>query len=81
MEVWGKDDDPSKQNEKLTYVDATHFPYLDMEMYWNKNRELQFQVHIKPNQKLKYLNNNSTHLPLVFKAIPSGVLERLGKLI
>lgn len=51
-----------------------------MEMYWNENAELKFQVYIKPNQVLKYLNNDSTYLPSVFKAIPSRVLERLGEL-
>ena len=49
-------------------------------MYWNGSDELKCQVHLKPNQKLKYLNSDSTHLSSVFKAIPSGVLERLGKL-
>ena len=51
-----------------------------MEIYWNNAKELKFQVHRKPNQKLKYLNSNSTHFPSTFKAIPSGVLKRLGKL-
>ena len=35
---------------------------------------------MKPNQKLKYLNADSTHLPSTFRAIPSGVLNRLSKL-
>ena len=51
-----------------------------MEMYWNLRGELRFRVHLKPNQKLKYLNNDSTHLPSTFRAIPSGVLNRLSKL-
>ena len=49
-------------------------------MYWNENKDLKFQVHLKPNQKLKYLNSDSAHHPATFKAIPSGVLERLEKL-
>ena len=80
MEVWGKDDDPTILNEKLTYVDEAHFPYLDMEMHWNDRGELKFQIYIKPNQKLKYLNSDSTHLPSTFRAIPKGVLERLCNL-
>ena len=80
MEVWSKDDDFTIKNEKLTYVDEQYFPYLDMEMYWNGSNELKLQVLLKSNQKLKYLNNDSIHLPTVFKAIPSGELERLGKL-
>ena len=80
MEVWGEDDDPSIINEKLIFVNEKYLTYLDMEMYWNDNNDLNFQVHLKPNQVLKYLNSDSTHLPSVFKAIPSGVLERVGKL-
>ena len=49
-------------------------------MYWNRSNELKSQVHLKPNQKLKYLNSDSTYLPSVFKAIPSRVLEMIGKL-
>ena len=49
-------------------------------MYWNSRNELKFQVHMKPNQKLKYLNRDSTHLPSIFKAIPRGVLLRLSNL-
>ena len=49
-------------------------------MYWNQRGELRFQVHLKPNQKLKYLNSDSTHLPSTFRAIQSGVLNRLSSL-
>ena len=56
------------------------FPYLDMEMYWNERGELKFKLHLKPNQKLKYLNADSTHLPSIFRAIPAGVINRLSKL-
>jgi hypothetical protein len=38
------------------------------------------EVHMRPNQKLKYLNNDSTHTQATFKAIPNGVLGRLNKL-
>ena len=49
-------------------------------MYWNKRGELKFQVHLKPNQKLKYLNADITHLPSTLWTIPVGVLNRLSKL-
>ena len=81
MEVWGEDGNPNIKNEKLTYVNEKKITYLDLEMYWNENKDLKFQVHLKPNQKLKYLISDSTHLPSSFKAIPSGVFKRLGKLI
>ena len=74
------EEDTGVKNDNLTIVNDKHFPYLDMEMYWNQRGELRFQVHLKPNQKLKYLNSDSTHLPSTFRAIPSGVLNRLSSL-
>ena len=79
-EVWNIEDDEKIINKKLTIIKDTYFPYLDMEMCWNKRDELKFQVHMKPNQKLRYINADSTHPPSTFKAIPSGVLNRLSKL-
>ena len=49
-------------------------------MYWSNRHDLKFQVHMKPNQKLKYLNSNSSHMPSTFRAILSGVLGWLSKL-
>ena len=51
-----------------------------MELFWSPEQELQFQVHLKPNQELTYLNKGSTHTSACFKAIPSGVFGRLAKL-
>ena len=42
--------------------------------------ELQFWVHLKENQQLKYLNRGSTHTEICFQAIPSGVLMQLAVL-
>ena len=41
---------------------------------------MEFQLHRKPNQKLKYLNKGSTHTNATFNAIPSGIFYRLAKL-
>ena len=79
-EVWGIEKDPEVKNNRLEVVNEKVFPYLDMEMRWNEKEELRFQVHMKPNQKLKYLNNDSTHTQVTFKAILNGVLGRLNKL-
>ena len=51
-----------------------------MELHWANNGELQFRVHLKPNQELKYLNKGSTHTKACFKATPAGVFNRLAKL-
>ena len=79
-EVWGIKDDEKIINENLTIINDKVFPYLDMEMYWTDRGDLNFQIHMKPNQKLKYLNSDSTHLPSTLRAIPAGVLDRLSKL-
>ena len=79
-EVWNIEEDEEIQNENLTIVKGKYFPYLDMEMYWNDMHDLKFKVHMKPNQVLKYLNSDSTHMPSTFRAIPNGVLQRLSKL-
>ena len=48
-----------------------------MELYW-RGDDLKFQVHLKPNQILKYLNKGSSHTNACTKAIPAGVLRRLA---
>ena len=50
-----------------------------MELRWHQNKPI-FRVHLKPNQKLKYLNKSSNHTPSCFKSIYSGVFKRLAKL-
>jgi hypothetical protein len=54
--------------------------YLDMELKWGDLDDLQFQVHLKPKQQLKYLNGDSTHSTACFRATPQGVFNRLAKL-
>ena len=66
-EIWHIEDDRIIINEKLTIIEETHFPYLDMEMFWNNRNELKFQVHMKPNKNVMYLNGDSNHLPANFE--------------
>ncbi len=49
-------------------------------MYWSLEGNLQFRVHLKDNQVLKYLNRSSTHTEACFAAIPAGVMKRLASL-
>jgi hypothetical protein len=51
-----------------------------MEMYWSPKSTLQFRVHLKANQTLKYLNHGSMHTEACFAAIPVGVMKRLASL-
>ena len=78
MEIWNPESPPDEvpRNKKVTICKEESFPYLDLEMYW-RDEGLQFRVHLKPNQELKYLNQGSAHTKATFKAIPNGVLRRL----
>ena len=51
-----------------------------MELFWNEDGVLNFRVHLKENQAIKYLNKGSQHTKACFKAIPLGVFDRLAKL-
>jgi hypothetical protein len=51
-----------------------------MEMYWSMEGNLQFRVHLKENQVLKYLNRGSMHTNACFAAIPTGVMKSLASL-
>ena len=56
------------------------FPFLDLEFFWDESGRLEFQVHQKKNQLLKYLKKGSTLTKATFKSIPNRVLNRLPKL-
>jgi hypothetical protein len=66
----------TKQLEQQTKT----FPFLDMEIYWSPKGNLQFRVHLKENQVLKYFNRGSTHADACFAAIPTGLMKRLASL-
>jgi hypothetical protein len=59
---------------------SNNLPFLDMKLYWDKHDELAFTVYRKLGQQLKYLNNDSTHPPHVFRAISVSIYARLAKL-
>ena len=62
---------PTKAYDKMVSAETSKgFPYLDMELFWSEQDELQFRVYMKPEQQLKYLNKGSTHTGACFKAIP-----------
>ena len=72
---------PSRyKQDYVSEITTNTFPYLDLEFLWNADGELEYQVHRKPNQQLKYLNKVSTRTNATFNAIPSGIFYRLAKL-
>jgi hypothetical protein len=80
MEVWGNNRDDRRKYKAAGTTNKDYFPFLDMEMYWSLEGNLQFRVHLKENQVLKYLNRGSMHTNACFAAIPTGVMKRLASL-
>ena len=78
-EVWDIKDEENFINKRLMIIEDTYFPYLDKEMNWHQREELKFWIHMKPNQKLKYLNGDINHLPSTFRTTPYDMLHRFNK--
>ncbi len=74
-----KNDVPSKC-KRVTIESKNAFPFLDAELYWNSKQELNFRVHLKENQQLKYVNEGSAHTSACLKSIATGVCGRLSSL-
>ncbi len=79
-EIWGNNKDDGRKYKAVGTTNKNYFPFLDIEMYWSPEGNLQFRVHLKENQVLKYLNHGSTHTDACFAAIPTGVMKRLASL-
>ena len=55
MVIW--EPEGTKQTIGSISVSNTNsFPYLDMELFWSTSGDLNFRVHLKENQRLKYHN-------------------------
>jgi hypothetical protein len=54
--VWGNNRYDGRKYKAVGTTNKDYFPFLDMEMYWSPEGNLQFRVHLKENQVLKYLN-------------------------
>eukprot|EP00586_Coscinodiscus_wailesii_P019893 CAMPEP_0172518488 /NCGR_PEP_ID=MMETSP1066-20121228/290852_1 /TAXON_ID=671091 /ORGANISM="Coscinodiscus wailesii, Strain CCMP2513" /LENGTH=211 /DNA_ID=CAMNT_0013300897 /DNA_START=1697 /DNA_END=2333 /DNA_ORIENTATION=- len=59
-----------------------HVKFMGALWDWTIQRDLMknFSVYRKPNQKLKYVPANSTHMRATLRAIPTGVLLCLARL-
>ena len=44
------------KQDNVSEISTNTFPYLDLDFFWNADRELEYQVHHKQNHKLKYIN-------------------------
>ena len=81
-EIWKPNENPRPQTKEDRVQTVTKYesPFLDMNMKWTPEGELNFSVFRKAGQQLKYVVKESTHTPGTLRAIPSGVLNRLAKL-
>jgi hypothetical protein len=52
-DVWGKNKDDGRKHRAVDATNKDYFLFLDMEMYWSTEGNLQFKVHLKENQILK----------------------------
>jgi hypothetical protein len=80
VSIWREEEDNDVGHPKAEVVKSSHFPFLDMEKSWSDEGDLRFGVYLKPGQKLKYLNSDSSHPPHCFRAITRGVFGRLASL-
>ena len=72
---------PSRyKQDNVSGIASNTFLYLDLEFIWNADRELEYQVHRKPNQKPKYLNKGKNNVNVTFNKITSSICSRLAKL-
>ena len=69
-----------KKQDNISDIATNTFPYLNLEFFWNADRELEFQVYRKTKQKLKYMNKGITHTNATLKKTPTGIFNRLAKL-
>jgi hypothetical protein len=61
VDIWDPDAPAGSASSDPNFVKICTdnvFPYFDMELYWCDNG-LKFKVHLKPNQKLKYLRKEA----------------------
>jgi len=80
MMVWSAGKPMEHKLAKIHTDTSEAFPFLDMELYWNKDNKLNYRVHLKENQVIKYLSRGSNHPKACFKAIYTGVSKWLAKL-
>jgi hypothetical protein len=76
----GAEKEDCTTHEKVTVEQTDYLPFLDMQLYWDKNENMAFTVYRKPGQQLKHLYKDSIHPPHIFRAIPLAALSRLANL-
>ena len=79
MVVWSPEKPQRSSSKWVTVVHADRIHFLDLDLLWNEDgTKLLSKIGLKPNQRLIYLNSASTHSPSVFRAVQTGVCDRLA---
>lgn len=68
-------------NKQTTIIKGKYFLFLDGFLFWSFHNKLSFNIYMKPNQKLKYLNRDSFYTNKCFEAIFSMDFYRLSNLL
>ena len=56
--LWKPNEQKEAESNNAVQINSDPFlPYLDTELFWGLDETLQFKVHLKPNQQLKYLKH------------------------
>ena len=82
-EIWmNEENSPTPTKDEIVQIGTNdEFPFLDMKMSWSPEGDLQFGMFMEKVQQLKYVGKDSIHTPSNISAIPSGVLNRLDKIM
>ena len=68
------------KNDRVQIITNYELPFLDIKMSCSPEGDLNLGVFRKKGRKLNYVGMGRTHKPGNLRAIPSGVINCLGKL-
>ena len=70
---------PSTNKEKVQIMANDELPFLDMQMSWYPEGDMEFGLFRKKGQQLKYIGKGSNHTPGNLRVIALGIINRLSK--
>ncbi|CAF1023769.1 unnamed protein product, partial [Brachionus calyciflorus] len=67
-------------NLKLNLVTNRIVDFLDLNVSFDFDYKIIFNLFVKPTNTQNYLNNNSNHPRKIFKNIPNGLIYRIRRI-
>ena len=80
MDIWKLNVETEKLRKGVKIVGGNSFPYLDLNMNFNEEDELNFSVYWKPDYKTRYMNSGIKHMESCLKIIHTRLSIRLSGL-